>query len=101
MIRIHEETTPNPSRPLLRLRDREDRSQDSSPTLDGVETPYPQRWVATKLLEGDEEIEGFAYTRKPALRERVAEARRRIEEMHGHDAASVIASERYALTRVR
>ena len=34
---------------------------------------------------------------KPALMERVAEARRGIEEIHGHDAASVIASERYAL----
>jgi ferrous iron transport protein B len=60
-----------------------------------VETPYPRRWVAVKLLEGDEETEKVSYTQMPLLRERVGEARRRIEEIHGHDIASVIASERY------
>lgn len=63
---------------------------------EGLDTPYPFRWVAIKLLEGDEEIEALAYSQVPSLRERVAGARARVEEIHGHDAASVIASERYA-----
>jgi len=62
----------------------------------GVETPYPRRFVAVKLLEGDEEMENVSYPQVPVLRERVEEARRRIEEIHGHDAASALISERYA-----
>jgi ferrous iron transport protein B len=61
-----------------------------------VVTPYPRRWVAVKLLEGDEEMENISYHQVPVLRERVEEARRRIEEIHGHDAASALTSERYS-----
>jgi ferrous iron transport protein B len=64
--------------------------------VSGVETPYPRRWVAVKLLEGDEEMEKITYTQIPGLKESVAEAKRRIEEIHGHDAASALTSERYA-----
>ncbi len=95
-IRIHEEHSETPH-PLTFGSEIEKAIRGLIADLDGVETPYPHRWIATKLLEGDEEIEGLAYGGKPALRERVAEARRGIEEIHGHDAASVIASERYAL----
>jgi ferrous iron transport protein B len=62
-----------------------------------VETPYPKRWVAIKLLEGDEEIEELIYMKLPELQEQVQEIGHRFEEIHGHDAPSVIASERYAL----
>ena len=60
-----------------------------------VETPYPKKWVVIKLLEGDDEIENIAYIQVPQLRGRVEEARMRIEEIHGHDAASALTSERY------
>jgi len=63
----------------------------------GVETPYPPRWVAIKLLEGDDEIERIVYRLKPSVEEVVERLKREIEEIHGHDAASVIASERYAV----
>ncbi len=62
-----------------------------------VETPYPSRWVAIKLLERDEEIEQAIYHQNPELRTLVTEASRNVEEIHGHDASSVLASERYSL----
>ena len=65
--------------------------------LEGVETPYPRRWIAVKLLEGDEEVERIVYGSRPRLRGEVERLRREIEEIHGHDAPSVIASERYAI----
>jgi ferrous iron transport protein B len=61
-----------------------------------VDTPYPLRWLAIKLLEGDKEMEDIAYSQAPKLKESVEEARMRIEQIHGHDAVSVLASERYA-----
>jgi len=63
----------------------------------GVETPYPPRWVAIKLLEGDDVIRRLVYQHVPAVEELVERLKREIEEIHGHDAASVIASERYAV----
>ncbi len=62
-----------------------------------VETPYPSRWVAIKLLERDEEIEQAIHHQNPELRTLVTEASRNVEEIHGHDASSVLASERYSL----
>lgn len=62
-----------------------------------VQTPYPARWVAIKLLERDEEIEGIIYDAHPELREVVEQERFRLESAHGHDFGSVIASERFAL----
>ncbi|MFW6109705.1 MAG: ferrous iron transport protein B [archaeon] len=62
-----------------------------------IETPYPKRWIVIKLLEEDDEIQELVYHSYPELREHVEDTRRKIEEIHGHDAASVIASERYAI----
>ncbi|MBS7637945.1 ferrous iron transporter B [Candidatus Bathyarchaeota archaeon] len=50
-----------------------------------------------KLLEGDEEVQRMVYGKRPQLRDLVERVRREIEEIHGHDAPSVIASERYSL----
>jgi ferrous iron transport protein B len=62
-----------------------------------VETSYPRRWLALKLLEGDEEVTRLVYDSQPGLRAKVDAAVASIEKVHGHDAPSVIASERYAL----
>lgn len=62
-----------------------------------VETPYPHRWVAIKLLEEDDEIEELIYDAHPELRELVEQERFKIESAHGHNFESVIASERFAL----
>lgn len=63
--------------------------------LRDFDTPYPKRWAAIKLIEGDEEIETLIYGKLPQMRERVERAKKTIEDAHGHDAASVITSERY------
>jgi ferrous iron transport protein B len=65
--------------------------------LDGVETPYPRRWVAIKLLEDDEEIKRLVHGQKPGIVGLEERLKGEIETMHGHDASSVIASERYAV----
>ena len=63
----------------------------------GVETPYPPRWVAIKLLEGDDEVRRMIYRLAPTIEELVDRLIREIEEIHGHDASSIIASERYSV----
>ena len=65
--------------------------------LTTLSTPYPLRWLAIKLTEGDEEIEDSVYREIPQLRKEVISIRSEIEQLHGHNAASVISSERYAL----
>ncbi len=62
-----------------------------------TETPYPERWVALKLLEGDEEVEKIIYTAQPAIKEMVEKERGYIEEIHGHEISSVMTSERYGV----
>ena len=93
-IKIHVNDSPV-SRPLPFGTEVEKTVSEIMTALEGVETPYPRRWVAIKLLEGDDEIEKLVYPNCPTCEERVAAARRKMEEIHGHDAASVITSERY------
>jgi ferrous iron transport protein B len=62
-----------------------------------VETPYPDRWIAVKLLEGDSEIEKIVYEKQPDIKETVETQRGIIEEIHGHEIGSVMTSERYGL----
>lgn len=65
--------------------------------LQEVESPYPRRWLAIKLLEGDDEVKRTVESQKPSIVELEEKIKREIEEIHGHDVASVIASERYAV----
>lgn len=68
-----------------------------SKELENYDFSYPKRWLAIKLLESDEEIEYLCYSKIPELSDIVSKYKNNIETLHGHDAASVIASERYAL----
>jgi ferrous iron transport protein B len=93
-INIHRSDSPH-SHPLPFGTEVEKTVTTLTSSLMGVDTPYPRRWVAIKLLEGDEEIEKLVYEKLPGIRDEVSQARERMEEIHGHDAASVITSERY------
>lgn len=84
-------------RPLRYGPEVERRIGELTELLRTVEMPYPSRWVAIKLLEGDEELERIIYRGRPKLRVEVERLRGEMEEIHGHDAPSVIASERYAI----
>jgi len=65
-----------------------------------VETPYPERWIAIKLLEGDDEIERIIYEKQPEIKTKVDVQRGIIEEIHGHEIGSVMTSERYGLASI-
>jgi ferrous iron transport protein B len=65
-----------------------------------VETPYPKRWVAVKLLEGDPHIESIIYNIQPNIKNNVENQRRTIEEIHGHEIESVMTSERYGIASI-
>ncbi|MEM2934539.1 MAG: ferrous iron transport protein B [Halobacteria archaeon] len=56
---------------------------------------YPPRWIAIKLLEGDEEIIKIVEAINPRIIQIAYEYAREIEEVHGEPCPVVIASERY------
>ena len=75
----------------------ERRIEELAEEVGEVETPYPPRWVAIKLLEGDDEVGRMIHRLKPSVEDLAERLRSEIEEIHGHDTPSVIASERYAV----
>jgi len=62
-----------------------------------LETGYPKRWEAIKLLEEDKEISDKLFALDVTLEEFIVKCSQNIQETHGHETPSVIASERYAL----
>jgi len=62
-----------------------------------LETGYPKRWEAIKLLEEDKEISEKLFTLDATLEEFIVKCSQNIQDTHGHETPSVIASERYAL----
>ena len=56
---------------------------------------YPQRYVAIKLLEGDEEIEREVKRVNPEILSLAKELAGKIECIHGHCCSTVMTSERY------
>jgi ferrous iron transport protein B len=78
-------------------REVENKILELTAAIGDVETPYPLRWVAIKLLEGDEEMNRIVYDIDPSIRDLVGRLAAEVEEIHGHDAPSVIASERYTV----
>ena len=75
----------------------EKRIDELTRTLDDLETSYPKRWIAIKLLEGDDEIRQTVYKSYSSIEGFVEKLKAEIEEIHNHDTFSVIASERYAV----
>jgi len=65
--------------------------------LNKVELDYPKRFLAIKLLEGDEEIKKLVKKIDPKIIEIVEKHAKNIENIHGHDRFTVIASERYKI----
>jgi len=59
------------------------------------ELNYPKRFLAIKLLEGDEEIEKLIKKVDPKIIKITEKYAKKLETTHGHDRFTVIASERY------
>ncbi|MEM1977104.1 MAG: ferrous iron transport protein B [Nitrososphaerota archaeon] len=62
--------------------------------LKELDLPYPVRWVALKLLEGDEEIRELVRARSPGVIELADELISELERIHGHESSIIIANER-------
>ncbi|MEM3696557.1 MAG: ferrous iron transport protein B [Candidatus Bathyarchaeia archaeon] len=58
---------------------------------------YPPRYVAIKLLEGDEEIEREVAKVNPKIVSAAKKLAKEIEKLHGHSCSTVITSERYEI----
>jgi len=73
----------------------ETRIRKLSEVVDKLQVPYPSRWVAIKLLEGDEEIEGKIRRLDPKIVSAAGKFAKEIERIHGHSCSTVMTSERY------
>jgi ferrous iron transport protein B len=73
----------------------EERIAKITETLQNVQFIYPRRYVAIKLLEGDEEITREIAKLAPQAVKTVKELAGEIENLHGHACSTVITSERY------
>src|SRR4030043_470436 len=65
--------------------------------LSNVQVLYPPRYVAIKLLEGDEEIESEVKKLSPQIVSAAEKLAEEIRSLHGHACSTVITSERYEL----
>ena len=61
------------------------------------ELDYPKRFLAIKLLEGDEEIKKLIKKTDPKIIKIAENGAKNLERLHGHDRFTVIASERYKI----
>ena len=96
VVKLHERNTPS-VKPLPFGPEIEGVISRLAEGASQVKTPYPSRRLAVKLLEGDEEIEEASFSQEPVLKDDVEKARTRIQEIHGHDVTSALASERYSI----
>lgn len=65
--------------------------------LRGIDLPYPERWIAIKLLEKDGEISDLVNEKRPGALEKAKQLSKNLEEIHGHDSSIVISDERSLL----
>jgi len=63
--------------------------------LKDTQLKYPVRWIAIKLLEGDEQVEKEIEKLNPRILELAEKLAEEIEKIHGHPCPTVITSERY------
>jgi len=73
----------------------EERIEKITRMVEKTQFKYPARWVAIKLLEGDEEVEKEILKINPKIVSAAEKLAMEIEEIHGHSCSTVITSERY------
>lgn len=62
--------------------------------MDGIDLPYPARWISIKLLEKDNDLTVLVAEKRPEILEKAKQLSENLEEIHGHDSSVVIADER-------
>lgn len=65
-----------------------------SELLQGIDLPYPVRWIAIKLLEKDNDVTKLVSEKRAGVLDKVRQLNENLEEIHGHDSSVVIADER-------
>ena len=75
----------------------EERIGELAAAVEKIDTGYPARWIAIKLLERDPEVERVVYSRHPDIAGKVEALAREIEKIHSEPSSAIIASERYNL----
>ncbi|MGD8545993.1 MAG: ferrous iron transport protein B [Candidatus Bathyarchaeota archaeon] len=73
----------------------EERIQKLGEIVEKHQLPYPARWIAIKLLEGDEQTENRICPMDPKIISTARKLSEEIEGIHGHSCTTVITSERY------
>ncbi len=68
-----------------------------SKMVEKLEFWYPPRYIAVKLLEGDEEIASEIQRIDPRITSVAEELAAEIEQLHSHSCSTVITSERYEI----
>jgi ferrous iron transport protein B len=72
----------------------EDCIRQLSVLLQGIDLPYPARWIAIKLLEKDKDIIQRVREKNAEIPEKAMRLCENLEEIHGHDSSLVVADER-------
>jgi len=75
----------------------EDRIARITKMVEKIQFWYPPRYVAVKLLEGDEEISKEVQGMDPTIISTAEKLAAEIEKLHGHSCSTVITSERYEI----
>jgi ferrous iron transport protein B len=73
----------------------EERIAKLSRTIRGMQSDYPLRYIAVKLLEGDAEIAKEVAKQRPQAVDAAKQFANEIENLHKHSCSTVITSERY------
>jgi ferrous iron transport protein B len=73
----------------------EERIAGLTEMISGIQLDYPKRYVAIKLLEGDEEMAREVAKLGSQAADAAKELASEIENLHGHACSTVITSERY------
>jgi ferrous iron transport protein B len=73
----------------------EEKIRELSKAVEGVKLPYPARWVAIKLLEGDEQVEARIRQLNPKILTIAKKLGKDLENLHGHSCSTVMTSARY------
>ncbi len=76
-------------------REVEERIEKLTSLLGSIETGYPKRWLAIKLLEGDDEITRKVRALDKSLVQASEELADEIEKIHGEPSSVVLSAERY------
>jgi ferrous iron transport protein B len=78
-------------------REVEQRIEMLAALLGRIETDYPRRWLAIKLLEKDEEVTRLIESMDRSVAQVAGDLAKEIERIHGEPSGVVISAERYKL----